>query len=333
MYSQACQRARGAPPKPAPLAIGRPARPCSFAVACQPAVPGELPLGHRGAVEDHGEGGARFFHALPLPEVLYMIDRSAIVELEREKLVVAQLIPRLGKHRIEELRRVIDTHYTKRFKGKRRIPKYGSLNKGFTEPQLQAFFRVIDNPKFRLLFRYQAMCGLRIGEVIKLNTKQMNMETRELIINTEKARTIDTLIIPLELFNETKTYLEVFRNEVAEADGYVFFKDKYHYSCRKEQYLESNYVRKVFRSYIEQANIEEEPYSASDETNGRRPRALHRLTTLSLRHYAITRFSRSVNGNLVLTKAFARHREVAVTLNYINTDKSELYEAIERAFS
>ena len=262
-----------------------------------------------------------------------MIDKNAVAEFEYEKEVVANLIPRLGKHRIEELRRVIDTHYTKRFKGKRRIPKYGSLNKGFTEPQLQAFFRVIDNPKFRLLFRYQAICGLRIGEVIKLNVRSINLETREMIINTEKARTIDTLIIPLELFNETKIYLEVFRNEVAEADGYLFFKDKYHYSCRKEQYLESNYVRKVFRTYVEQANLDEQPYSASDETNGRRPRELHRLTTHSLRHYAITRFSKSVNGNLILTKAFARHREVAVTLNYINTDKSELYSAIEKAFS
>lgn len=262
-----------------------------------------------------------------------MINKSAIAEFELEKVAVANLIPRLGKHRIEELRRVIDNHYTKRFRGKRRIPKYGSLNKGFTEPQIQAFFRAIDNPKFRLLFSYQAHLGLRIGEVIKLNVKNINLETRELIINTEKARTIDTLIIPLELFNETKTYLEVFRNEIAEADGYVFFKDKYHYSCRKERYLESNYVRKVFSSYVEQANLGEQPYGASEEINGRRPRNLHRLTTHSLRHYAITKFSKSVNGNLILTSKFARHREVAVTMNYINTDKSELYEAIERAFS
>lgn len=77
-----------------------------------------------------------------------MIDKLAIAELEREKEIVAQLIPRLGKHKIEELRKVIDKHYIKRFQGKCRIPKYGDLNKGFTEEKLRAFFLVIDNPKY-----------------------------------------------------------------------------------------------------------------------------------------------------------------------------------------
>lgn len=254
-------------------------------------------------------------------------------ELERVKGEVAMILPALGKHRIEELRRVIDKHYDKRFRGKRKIPKYGSLNKGFTDIQLQVFLKAIPIEKYRLLFSYQAYLGLRIGEVVKLNLKDINLQTRELIVNTEKAQTIDTLIIPLGLFNETQTYLQAFRKEIAEADGYVFFKDKYHYSCREESWLEPNYVRKLFRYYLEEASLDEEAYSVSDESNGRRPRKLHRLTTHSLRHYAITKFSRSVNGNLILTSKFARHREVAVTMNYINTDKTELYAAVDRAFS
>ena len=77
-------------------------------------------------------------------------------ELDRVKGEVAQILPSLGKHRIEELRRVIDAHYEKRFRGKRRVPKYGNLNKGFTGNQIEAFFRAIPNEKHRLLFSYQA---------------------------------------------------------------------------------------------------------------------------------------------------------------------------------
>ena len=139
---------------------------------------------------------------------------------------IKSALPTLGKHRIEELRKVIDRHYQKRFKGKRRIPKYGSLNKGFTDNQLQAFFRVINNEKHRLLFSYQAQLDLRIGEVVKLNLKDMDFKTRELRVFTKKAHTLDTLIIPIALFNETNIYIECFRSEIVLNQGYIFFRDQ-----------------------------------------------------------------------------------------------------------
>jgi integrase len=64
-----------------------------------------------------------------------------------------------------------------------------------------------------------------------------------------------------------------------------------------------------------------------------RPRALHRLTTHSLRHYAITRFTKATNGNVVLASRFARHSNPSITMRYISKDKKELYENIEDAFN
>ncbi len=40
--------------------------------------------------------------------------------------------------------------FRKRFQ-RSRIPKYGSLDKGFTEQEMAKFFKVIENEKFRLL--------------------------------------------------------------------------------------------------------------------------------------------------------------------------------------
>lgn len=264
-------------------------------------------------------------------EVLSM-DKEALLELESVEAKINELLPRMGKHKINELQRLIAKHYVSRFKGKRKTPKYGSLNKGFTENQIQVFFKTIQNEKYRLLFSYQAQLGLRIGEVVRLNLKDINFQNRELRVFTEKAQTIDTLVIPLKLFEETNTFIASFKNEINEAQGYIFFRDP-NKSHREEGFIEPNYVRKVFRQYVIEALLDEEAYGLSDEEQGRTARHLHRLTTHSLRHYAITKFARQVNGNLVLTSRFARHSEPTITMTYINTDKSELYEAIERAFS
>ncbi|EQD32077.1 integrase family protein, partial [mine drainage metagenome] len=80
------------------------------------------------------------------------------------------------------------------------------------------------------------------------------------------------------------------------------------HSLRGEPFLEKNYVRKVFREYVRAAKLDE-VYDQSEESYGRTPRRLHRLTTHSLRHYAITSFARQSNGNVVLSSRFARHSD------------------------
>ena len=237
-------------------------------------------------------------------------------------------IERLPKHRLDEIRALVTAEFNRRFK-KNRIPKYGSINKGFNEPQVQAFFRVIKDPKFHLLFSYQAYLGLRIGEAVRLNMRDINFDTRELVIKTEKSHVLDTLLIPLPLFNETVAYIKSYisgRN----SDGYLFYPEKGK-STRDSLFLDQNYVRKKFREYVIRAKLNE-AYATSNETvQGRSLRMLHRLTTHSLRHYAITKFSKSVNGNLILTSKFARHSEPKITMTYINTQKEELYSAIENS--
>ena len=62
-----------------------------------------------------------------------------------------------------------------------RQPKYGSMNKGFTEEELEVFFKFIDEPKFRLLFTYQAVLGLRIGEAVRIHLRDLS---RSVLHNT-----------------------------------------------------------------------------------------------------------------------------------------------------
>ncbi len=49
----------------------------------------------------------------------------------------------------------------------------------------------------------------------------------------------------------------------------------------------------------------------------------------SLRHYAITSFSKQTNGNVLLTSRFARHASPETTMIYISTKKEELYKKLD----
>ena len=234
----------------------------------------------------------------------------------------------MSKHDIESLASAIHNYYKERFT-KRKTPKYGHLNKGFDDYQVQAFFSVIDKPKYRLLFSYMATLGFRIGEVIKLNIAGIDFKTRELKLRSEKSRRLDSLIIPAQLFKETIDYIRLNQEAIGKAGGYLFFRDAKAWSSREEPYVEQNYVRKVFREYVELAGLDE-TYDISEESSpNRKKRKLHLLTTHSLRHYAITRFARETNGNVVLASKFARHSDPSTTMQYIHTDKRELYQAID----
>ena len=250
-------------------------------------------------------------------EISHMIDA---------KVFVKRALPKMAKHEIEDLRTDIKQYYLGRFR-RSRISKYGSLSKCFTEQQLQAFMHQIINHKHKLLFTFMSTLGLRIGEAVKVNIKDVDFETRELKIKTEKARQLDSLIIPIPLFRDLINYIKCNSSELEQYEGYIFYREAQN-SARDIPYMEHNYARNLFRQYSDMAGLNE-VYDVSEEKDGRKPRRLHLLTTHSLRHYAITRFARQTNGNVVLTSRFARHRNMSTTSVYISKDKKELFEVID----
>ncbi len=240
---------------------------------------------------------------------------------------IKAMLPSMAKWQVEALGQAVRHHYMARFKKNGHRPKYGNLNKGFTEHELQAFLKAVDNPKMRLAFEFQANLGLRIGEVVRVNINNVNFETQELTLKTEKSGLLDTLKIPLPLFKATLDFVHEHTKEIEYAKGYLFFKESPR-EDRTETFIEPNYLRNKFREYLIAAGLDE-TYGISEEAEGRPLRRLHRLTTHSLRHYAITRFARTTNGNLILTSRFARHTDPSTTTTYINTDKREIYDVID----
>ncbi|MGC8670073.1 MAG: tyrosine-type recombinase/integrase [Candidatus Micrarchaeia archaeon] len=118
----------------------------------------------------------------------------------------------LSFHQLKELKGAINHVFAKKYRGSA-PPKYGTINKGFTELELQSFLRSVKSDKFRLLFKYQAYLGLRIGEVCKLHVSNIDFDKRELTIKSEKSGKMHTLLIPFDLFKCTVEYIA--KNEAA----------------------------------------------------------------------------------------------------------------------
>jgi integrase len=262
---------------------------------------------------------------------------DSLTQKERSKLLtrnwpqIKQELEHLGRYltkwNLVKAITILSEARKRRFLRSRRS-KYGSMNKGFTDEELERFLSVIDDPKAHLLFSYQAILGLRIGEAIRVNISDMNLKSRELRIFSEKSGKTDYLLIPEKLFDATLHYINSYEKEIASAKGYLFFSFAHgRRTQRTEPHITRETARDVFHSFIKKAGLEEiYGYSV-----GARPKPLYRLSPHSLRHYAITNFCRKNGGNVMLAGKFARHTNLQTTMIYIHTKKEELYEGIERA--
>jgi len=228
----------------------------------------------------------------------------------------------LPKQRLIKAIEVLSVARKRRFL-RRRIPKYGTMNKGFTEQELIRFLNAIDDPKMLLLFTFQAVLGLRIGEVVRLHIRDINLETRELRIDNQKGDRFDVLPIPPQLFDQTLNYITENEQSISTCKGYLFWAERF---PKKNDcpYISKSYARGIFGKVIQKLKLDE-TYGLSD---GQNPKLLHRLTTHSLRHHAVTNFSKKNNGNVVLTSKFARHSRIETTMTYIYTGKDELSQSI-----
>lgn len=251
-------------------------------------------------------------------------------KLENVKDYLQHALPKLSKWELEAITTQVRQVYVNKYHHSK-LPRYGGLDKCFNDEQISKFFEAIDDDKFYLMFRYQAVLGLRIGEAVKLNLANLQFKEQELRLRSEKSGRLDLLRIPDALFQETLRYIRNYKEGIEKAQGYLFFPNptKQGYN-RRTNFIDVNYARNMFRRYIQKANLDNDTYDFSNESDTTRTkRKLHLLSSHSLRHYAISRMAKVTNGNLVTTSRFARHADPSTTMIYIARDKEALYRAID----
>lgn len=235
-----------------------------------------------------------------------------------------------SQQQLEDLNTLILRALKRRYRSKH-TTKYGNLNRNFTEEELARFYAAIHDEKYKLLYRCQDLMGLRIGEVIKINVRDISHDTRELTLMTEKSKKLDRTLIPDQLYNDLVKFIRNNEKKIMEAQGYVFFNARPRGVA--PGHVQSNEPRKIFRKAAEKAGISQ-IYGYSHESTGRKPRPLYRLTTHSHRHYAATKFYRRCK-DVKLTNMFLRHsrENFKDTMRYIGGDRDDMYKAIQEAFS
>ena len=124
-----------------------------------------------------------------------MLDRATLREFNGIYSDLRLLLPKLPKWRVEQFQTLVATTYRTKW-AHRKYRKYGSISKAFTDEELRLFLDAIDEPRFKLLFSYQAFLAMRVGEVCKINIKDFDLRLGELRILTEKSHFLDTLKVP-----------------------------------------------------------------------------------------------------------------------------------------
>lgn len=178
---------------------------------------------------------------------------------------------------------------------------YGNLSKSFTDTQLRKFFSVIKNKNHKNFFLVQYYLALRISEV--QNIKPDFEEDIVRIYSTKMDR-----YEYLPLFEPIRTILKT--------------NPKLDYSI--------NCIRNKFMKYCQKSGVN---YVYAPRKGGGN---MHRLTTHSLRHTAISKLAKVVNGNPFKICLFSRHqakKAVGVVAVYTHYDIDDLREDLQKAFN
>ena len=220
---------------------------------------------------------------------------------------------------------------TRKRKYKRRNEKkYGSLNKGFTEEELNKLFKFCYNPKAYLCFFLMANLGLRVGEVVRIKLSDISFSKNKIRIETEKSNTIDFLHLHDKVRIPLRSWVRKFQKEIEENEEFIFFS-----RLPNRKHISKHWLPREFRKVCKIAKLDD-VYGIADDINNptrknRPERKLYRLTTHSLRHYFITKVYSSCKDPLK-TQKLARHGEFKSTQTYIHLNQDDLDKTITNVF-
>lgn len=209
--------------------------------------------------------------------------------------------------------------------------RYGNLNKGFLESELQQFFKCCKNPRAYLAFKIMALLGLRITECVSIKILDLDFQKNKIRIDTEKAGTIDYLYLHNEVRKVLFEWCEKFQEEILAHDGFILFPDEK--SGSNNNHISANWLRKEFREICLLANLNESYGMANNYIgNGKtKERRLFRLTTHSLRHYYISKIYKSC-ADPVKTQRLARHQSYKSTQTYIYMPQEAVDKTLKDVF-
>lgn len=185
---------------------------------------------------------------------------------------------------------------------KPRVPE--TVPAHFNRKELSKLLEHIPNPEFRDLVLFAVMTGARMGEIISLRWRNIELEAKlihirnsdEFVTKSKKSRTVP---VSDSLYN-----ILICRNRAT--DEYVF-------TTKKGEPFKQNYVSKKFKSFVRAAGLDD------------------RLRFHSLRHTTATLMIKSGIPIFDVCKVLG-HCSTQVTEKYIHIVSGELHSAVNVIF-
>lgn len=78
----------------------------------------------------------------------------------------------------------------------------------FTQSQIQELYKATENQQERIILHIAYGCGLRVGELVKLNKKDLKLQENRLIVESGKNNKRRIVPITKQIVKELKTFLE-----------------------------------------------------------------------------------------------------------------------------
>ncbi len=238
----------------------------------------------------------------------------------------------------EDLKRITKAVRTVKEKKylRRRVPKYRLPGaKAMKLEDVDKFFSTFLPEEWRIkaLFLVQAFLGLRIGEVVQLNIKDIDFQAKQIRIRTEKQgpfAVIDSMFLHEKLESLLLDYISTYETQITKHGGFLFW--ALNTKC-KTPYFSSDRARNVFRRVCERAGLNQtygvrEPYSDLEKW---KPGKLYYYTTHSLR-YAFAHFLARNNVPIEVAKHLMRHKDISTTQVYYQRPKEEVDTTLAKLF-
>ena len=201
--------------------------------------------------------------------------------------------------------------------------------KHITDEEFKKIINYVDkkikSPSMKLCLRLMIFLGLGAGDVNDLKRSSFNEDFTLLTFKRKKTKKVVERRLQRFLTAELKEYWRVWQNRRCR-DNYLFFPSYKNNS--KNYYLGRNTITVKFAEIREALGINHVYYTTK---NGLK---LHRLTSHTMRHYAIYRYYIASGKDIKAVQQIIEHSKMETTARYIYSMEAEKKEQqiIEKAF-
>lgn len=205
-----------------------------------------------------------------------------------------------------------------------RYERFGETIRFLTLAELGHFFDAIDRYEHKLLFRLAYEMGCRVGELVRIQVKHLDVLNAGVFIPAENTKTRQrrTSFVSRGLMNELADWLrrrKLLRREGgALRHGEVFL---FRSRVRPRGHISENRVRQSFLDYARRAGLDRE---YGRDTRGR---ALHQLTVHSLRHSHVIHHIHTHKVPIPVVQKQVGHKTLQATMVYCRPSLEMVREA------